>query len=372
MRTCTAAISLPSDHTMSQQPTVQERDPLPPADDPQDPAAASGAFLADYPRRGAVPLWRRLLPWTSGLLTLLALLLVVLHVGTIEQFTLLAWAARPDWFLLACVAQAATYVCAALVWRQVLLRAGHARSLGTLVPLGIAKLFTDQVVPSSGVSGAILVARGLARRRVPTHVVAAALLVGLVAYFAAYLASVLISLAILWEHDRANAGLLAVVAVFVAIVVAIPAFVLWMKRWGRRLSAVWVRRFPGAAYLLKAIAEAPTELLRDPVLLIETVILELAVFGLDALTLWLAFRALGNDPAPWIPFVSFIMASMAATLGPIPLGLGTFEAACVGMLSLLGVAIEAALAATLILRGLTFWLPMVPGLWLARREIAAG
>jgi glycosyltransferase 2 family protein len=55
--------------------------------------------------------------------------------------------------------------------------------------------------------------------------------------------------------------------------------------------------------------------------------------------------------------VSFIMASMAATLGPIPLDLGTFEAACVGMLSLLGEAIETALAATLLLRGLTFWLP---------------
>ena len=104
----------------------------------------------------------------------------------------------------------------------------------------------------------------------------------------------------------------------------------------------------------------------------ETVILELAVFALDALTLWLVFRALGDTPAIWVPFVSFIMASMAATLGPIPLGLGTFEAACVGMLSLLGVAIEAALAATLLLRGLTFWLPMAPGLWLARREIAPG
>jgi len=37
----------------------------------------------------------------------------------------------------------------------------------------------------------------------------------------------------------------------------------------------------------------------------------------------------------------------------------------------LGVEVEAALAATLLLRGLTFWLPMVPGLWLARREMAA-
>ena len=91
---------------------------------------------------------------------------------------------------------------------------------------------------------------------------------------------------------------------------------------------------PGAALLLKTIADAPAGLLHDPVLLAETMTLELAVFALDALTLWLAFRALGDSPAIWIAFVSFIMASTAATLGPIPLGLGTFEAACVGMLSL--------------------------------------
>ena len=71
----------------------------------------------------------------------------------------------------------------------------------------------------------------------------------------------------------------------------------------------------------------------------------------------------------WIALVSFMIASMTATLGPIPLGLGTFEAGCVGMLVLLGVAVEPALAATLLLRGLTFWLPMIPGLWLARHEI---
>ena len=97
--------------------------------------------------------------------------------------------ARPGWLFLAFVAQAVTYVCTAMVWRQALRRAGHPRSLGMLVPLGVAKLFTDQVVPSGGVSGAILVARGLTRRGVPTKVAMAALLVGLVAYFAAYLAS---------------------------------------------------------------------------------------------------------------------------------------------------------------------------------------
>ena len=204
-------------------------------------------------------------------------------------------------------------------------RAGHPRSLSTLVPLGIAKLFTDQVVPSGGVSGAILVARGLARRGVPTTVTMAVLLVGLVSYFGAYLASVLTSLGILWLHDRANAALFVVVAVFVAIVVAIPTGVLWMKQWAHCLPAIWVRRFPGTALLLKAISEAPTDLLRDSVLLAGTVIFEFAVFAPDALTLWLLFRALGDTPAIWVAYVSFIMASMAATLGPIPLGLGTFR-----------------------------------------------
>jgi uncharacterized membrane protein YbhN (UPF0104 family) len=127
-----------------------------------------------------------------------------------------------------------------------------------------------------------------------------------------------------------------------------------MKQWRHRLQARWVR--PAARRrppLLKAMAEAPTGLLHDPVLLAETVNLEFAVFALDALPLWLAFRALSDSPAIWIAHVCFIMASMAAaTLGPIPLGLGTSEAACVGMLSLLDVAIETALAATLLLRGL--------------------
>jgi glycosyltransferase 2 family protein len=358
---------------MNQLPTDPAKSSLPPLPgEPGHLGDAVGSFPADFPEPAQASGWRRLLPWALGLLTLFALVLVVLQFGTIAEFTRLALAACPGWFLLAGAAQAVTYVSASLVWRQALRRAGHPRSLGTLVPLGIAKLFTDQVVPTGGVSGAILVVRGLTRRGVPTNVAMAVLLVGLVAYFAAYLAAVLTSLAILCLHGRANAGLFVVVAIFVAIVVAIRSGVLWMKQWANRLPATWLRRLPGTALLLRAIANAPTDLLRDPVLLGETVILELAVFVFDALTLWLVFRALGDNPAMWVTFASFIMASMAATIGPIPLGLGTFEAACVGMLSLLGVAIEAALAATLLLRGLTFWLPMVPGLWLARHEIASG
>jgi len=61
---------------------------------------------------------------------------------------------------------------------------------------------------------------------------------------------------------------------------------------------------------------------------------------------------------------------MVATFGLVPLGLGTFEATCVAMLRTLGVLLEAALTATLLLRGFTLWLPMLPGLLLARRELS--
>ena len=93
------------------------------------------------------------------------------------------------------------------------------------------------------------------------------------------------------------------------------------------------------------------------------------MFLLDAATLWLVLLAGSSPVEPWAAFVSFITASMIATVGPMPLGLGTFEGGAIAMLHLLGMPVEAALAGTLLLRGLTFWLPMLPGLWLAHNEI---
>jgi glycosyltransferase 2 family protein len=142
-----------------------------------------------------------------------------------------------------------------------------------------------------------------------------------------------------------------------------------MKARAYRLPTRSLAWMPGAAIIREAIAKTPPDLLQDPVLLVQTVALEVVGIALDALTLWLAFYAFGVPIPMWVAFVGFMIASMAATLGPIPLGLGTFEAACIGMLVLPGAAVEAAVAATLLLRGLTFWVPMIPGLWLLRREI---
>ena len=79
--------------------------------------------------------------------------------------------------------------------------------------------------------------------------------------------------------------------------------------------------------------------------------------------------AMGQDVSFLVAFPSFVVSSIIATLSPIPLGLGVFEASSTGMLSALGIPVEAALTSTLLLRGFTLWLPMLPGLWLAKRQL---
>ena len=89
---------------------------------------------------------------------------------------------------------------------------------------------------------------------------------------------------------------------------------------------------------------------------------------LDSATLWVLVRALGVSAPPLGLFAGFMLASVLRSIGIVPGGLGAFEAAAVVTLHWVGVNIAVALSATLLFRGLTFWLPMLPGLWLAHRE----
>jgi glycosyltransferase 2 family protein len=116
---------------------------------------------------------RLLMFWVVGLMAFLAVILVVLHLGSLQKMAALIRSARPGWMLVALVVQSGTYVSAAFVWRVALRQAGHPLALRTLIPLGIAKVFTDQVLPGGGISGTMLVVRGLTGRRVPAGMEAA-------------------------------------------------------------------------------------------------------------------------------------------------------------------------------------------------------
>lgn len=315
--------------------------------------------------------WRRLAPWLSALIVLPALLAATLHFSSLAKFVELVREARPQWLLPALAVQAATYVLAALSWHQVLMSAGQPRPFRTLFRLSIAKLYTDQAIPTGGVSGSILVVKALARRGVPDHVAMAALLVSMVSYYGADIVAAIACLLLLWLHHDADFPVLALVTLFVFIEMAIPAAVLWAKgRANHGALPHWVRRLPGSRALIDAVADAPNDLLRDPRLVLGTFACQVAIILADSATLWLICHALGAPVDPWIAFCGFTIGMIVAMIAPSPLGLGTFEAGTTGMLVLLGMPIEAALAATILLRGFTFWLPMVPGVWIARHEVS--
>src|SRR6185295_7644324 len=93
---------------------------------------------------------------------------------------------------------------------------------------------------------------------------------------------------------------------------------------------------------------------------------QIATFLLDAVTLWFLVRSLGVSAHLSHAFATFMLANVIRTVSFVPGGLGTFEGAAVLMLRMDGLSVAAALSAALLFRGVTFFLPMIPGLWFSR------
>ena len=326
------------------------------------PALPVSRSPADGARRLAIA------SWLLGLLLLVAVVVVGLHLGEINQVVALLGGLRLPWLLAALVLQAATYACAAAVWQRVLTRAGQRQTVAGLMPLSLAKLFTDQAMPSGGLSGNILFVHAMRRRGVPAAPAMAALAVSMISHYLANLPLALLVGIVLARRGLLHPALAALLGVYAAFAMLIASAV-WAVVTGHGLPR-WLpaRRFPRAAHLLDALARTTPGMLRWRVML-PAVALQAAIVLCDAATLWVMLWALGQTAAPTLVLAAFLSASMVMEMGPIPLGLGSFEATCVSVLGLAGVPVAAALPATLLLRGFTLWLPMLPGLWLTRREL---
>ena len=198
------------------------------------------------------------------------------------------------------------------------------------------------------------------------------MLTGLVAYYFGYLMAIVGAVAIFWRHGELRLWVLVPAALIGLFAVGLPLAMFALRRQAVRHPLRWLERWPGVRDISAALREAPPGSLFAPRLLVETTVLQLAIFVLDALTFGATLRAIASPASFSLVFASFVVASVVSSLAWVPGGLGTFEGTCVALLHLHGVALETALAATLLLRGMTFWLPMIPGFTLARREAGTG
>jgi uncharacterized protein (TIRG00374 family) len=310
--------------------------------------------------------WRR---WIFPVLLFGALIVAALHFGDLKKFAQLLERAKPAWLALGLALQAATYWFLSAQWWLALKHGGSPLPMKELLPLTITKLFADQVVPTAGVSGNVLLVDRLCAKKVPRENAVAATILAIIAYYVSYAVCAVAAVALLWVRGKLSLLLVGLAALLLAVAAAIPAAVLWLSDKGEKALPRWLRQRESVRQLGKLVGEAPNDLVRDPRLIAQLALLNLGVFLADAVTLSVCLLAVGEQARFGPSFVAFAMASIVVTLGPVPLGLGSFEATSIGMLRLMGVGFEAAFAATLLYRGFALWLPLVLGMILTRREL---
>ncbi|MCC7178825.1 MAG: flippase-like domain-containing protein [Acidobacteria bacterium] len=308
--------------------------------------------------------------WLLGAALLAAVVAAALHFSEERAFVRIAERAEPWWLAAALALQAGTYLAQGGVWRRVALQSGYTLARREAFELGLAKLFADQALPSGGLSSSLLVDRALAGRDLPPAVVKASVLINLASYYLAYTVALVVALVIVARRGQGNAIILVASALFLLFSLGVSGAIVVMA--GRRRIADRFVRVPAVRSAVDYLAAADRGLVRSPRVLAGTAALQGVIILLDAATLWTLILALGARASAAGVFASFMVASLFRTMGIMPGGLGTFEATSVITLRWAGVDLAAALSATLLFRGLSFWIPMLPGYWCSRRVVSEG
>lgn len=314
---------------------------------------------------------KRLFQWFFGAVLLAGLAFVVTHRSEGRQFAEIAAHSQPWWLLFAFGLQALTYVADAAVWDVVLSRGPKKLPLPRLVRFSFAKYFFDQFVPTGGMTGTLMVMRSLERDGVDRGTSMATLIVRFVTYYWAYAIALGAALAVTLVRAHVPEVVFGLGVALTVGFLIVPVLVLaFIRHPDRGLPGLLQRprilkRIRPAVQLA---AEATPKITRDVPLLANATVLQLAIYVLDGLTLWAMVKSVGVDLPAGSAFAAFMLGFVAGSLGVVPGGVGTVEAGTVAGLGFLGIPLATALTITLLFRGFSFWLPLLPGLWAARRE----
>jgi glycosyltransferase 2 family protein len=140
-------------------------------------------------------------------------------------------------------------------------------------------------------------------------------------------------------------------AVLVLAVVGFLASPFGRERVWRRVTA-----------MLRDLWAATVPTLRKPVRCVQLIGGEVVFLALSAAGMVATLAALGAHFSVGAVVAVYIVASTLGQLLPTPGGLGAVEGALVAGLTAIGLSAPDAIAAALVTRVLTFWLPVLPGI----------
>ena len=302
-----------------------------------------------------------------GAAILAGVVLVVLRSGEERAFVRLLREVQPGWLLIAILLQAATYFVQGEIWQIVLRPAKTSVRVTATCKLSVARLFVDQALPSAGLSGTVLAVQALRRYDVPLPVVMAGVVIDTASCYATYAIGLVAALIIAVVAHHATPLLVFAAFLFLAFALAIAIGFLQLSGHPTGPFAHRLARFKPLGAGLHLLEQADPHLSHSRRLLVRACACQAAIVLLDVGTMWVLIAALGAVASPAGVFASFMMSTLLRFVGIVPGGLGVFEAASVLTLRLIGVELSVALSATLLFRGLSFWLPLVPGFWFSRQ-----
>lgn len=322
------------------------------------------------------PLWaegrtRVRLLWTAHFVVLAITAFIILRWGDWRVFFKLLAGIDLKWLALAMLFQVGTYICVAVIWNLALRSCRISISAPDLFALSLAKLFSDQTVPSFGLSGSLVAMRGFIRRRSSPSAAAAAVIINTASRYLPYLLMFSAAVVLLWQNRLLNKGLEYLALIFSATVclVSISAAVI-LKAARSEKPHPRLGRIRWIETLITTLKDIPAKVWKKKRLWLTASLLNALIFFLDASTLWALLSSLGTSAESWThAYAAFMIASAAADIAVIPGRIGVFEGSLAALLHLLGIPVEEILAAVVLFRGLTYWLPLLPGSIVAEREL---
>ncbi len=327
--------------------------------EPVLPAAAAEPIPA-----GAAPRALRI-TLRTGLLVLflgLAVYYLLPQADQLERTLDALGAASPTWLLLAAVASGATFLASTV---SVVGAAGRPLPLLRTGAVELAAAALNRVTPA-GLGRAAVLTRYYERTGMSRTEAVSAMGVNLAAGAAVHVVALSVTGALLvlrgFEVPRSHhlpqhwPWLLALVAALLAVGLAAGT----TRAAGRVLQPV-----TRAVGQLWSALRRP----RSAVALLGGAVLTNAAF---VLALWAALHAFGGRSALVTVAFVYLAASAAASAAPTPGGLGAMEAALLAGMTRFGAATGPAVAGILAYRLLTYWAPVLPGLWCLHRLKRSG
>jgi len=291
---------------------------------------------------------------------------------------------RWQWVLAAAIIQAVYYVTYAMVYKSAFYTVEVESRLRHLIAVSLAAVFVNTVTPGVGSAGIALFVSDASRRGQSAARATAGTLLVSVADFCAFV--LVLAAGLIYLFIRHNLKFYEITAAIILLLLTgSQASALILGLWQPKLlqiiltllrriinqPAIWLkRRVPLADDWAKRntadFRSAAISIKTRSGKLFHTLIMALSMHltGLTILcALFLAFR---QTPRFGIIVAGYAMGVLLSSVSIIPQGIGVVEGTMTLVFTSLGIASGAAIVITLAFRGLSLWLPLVPGFLLLR------